>query len=409
MALKVSVWDDDSDKAEQWSEQIKEVLGSDSDVEAADNERIKNELDLLHARRKAFINAGGALDEPDDDLDIDDTDILIVDNDLFELDDHADLTAEIIATRARIYSDCGLIVVLNLNPDLAFDLSLLGHPESKADLHTNEDFVANPGLWQTCPNEDGAFRPWHWPILPKSAALFRKRVDEVVNVFECGKQHMAILDYFQFGDDARSSLSRSARGYLHPTHKAQEVTFEMFLTENPNAAEKRDTEAMIFEKHHRRMARVIASRIAKWLFRMVLGPQDVLIDLPHLVERLPFLIADGKNDDVAAWNAHAKIADEVDAGLLEPLKDHLFANEIWFDRPVFWAHCFETEENLEKLMGSSDSNPNAYVFCEDASSFHPADQCERFVAGFHTTADTRFIRWIGDDDVVYGPQSRLAM
>ena len=49
-------------------------------------------------------------------------------------------------------------------------------------------------------------------------------------------------------------------------------------------------------------ARIVSSRIAKWLEREVLGPQDVLVDVPHLIQRCPYLL-DGDISDLGTWNA----------------------------------------------------------------------------------------------------------
>ena len=223
---------------------------------------------------------------PDGVSQLDNTDILIVDNDLFALENFSDFSAEMVATRARVYTTCGYIVVLNRSPDLDFDLSLLGHSDSKADLHINDRFVADDGLWLTCPKEGGTFRPWHWPLLRASARLYKARVSELRDFLASDERDMPILDYFGFAEDAKNRLSRSARAFLHPRRQAEEVSFHDFLAGNAKSVDVKDGEKIISKRDNSKIAQICAHRISKLLDRLILGPQDVLVDLPHLVEEI---------------------------------------------------------------------------------------------------------------------------
>ena len=44
------------------------------------------------------------------------------------------------------------------------------------------------------------------------------------------------------------------------------------------------------------IARVVAAYIDRWFRRDVLGPQEALVDLPHLLMRLPFLLGEKAGD-----------------------------------------------------------------------------------------------------------------
>jgi len=315
-----------------------------------------------------------------------------------------------VATRARVYTSCAFIVTLNLNVEVDFDLTLLGHPNSKADLHINDGFVANDGLWLTCPRENGAFRPWHWPMLPTTANLHKSRAEELLNFLSDADKHMPIVECFGFGEAAKARLSRSARAFLHPKKKAEEVTFFDFVDQNVNAVDPKDGTRIIENEDIDKIAQIGAHRISKWLSRLVLGPQDVLIDLPHLVAKLPFLVPKDSQGSMKFWNACVELSSGVVERLSEDISAHVFPRANWFDRPVFWGDAFETDEYVEKLLGALDANPANLVFCEDASAFHPAEQSHRFVAAHHSASDERFVRWVEQDqDVKYGPQSRLAM
>ena len=409
--MKIVVWDDDTAVARGWQEEIARRLEpTGAAVEAHDDRTIVKEIRILHDRRRSYIESM-VREEFDERSTLDDTDVLIVDNDLFELDAYSDLSAETVASRARAYTTCGYVVVLNFSPDVDFDFSLAGHPGSRADLHINERFVGDEGLWLRCPKEDGLFRPWHWPLLSHISDLYSRRVEQLEMLLASEEREMPILDYFGFDATGGDSLSRSARGFLHPAKKAETVSFCDFVSGNVAAIDVRDGETMKDRGDWEKVARICAYRISKWLTHLVLGPQDVLIDLPHLLEKLPFLVRETERERLDSWNSFAKCGNVPLSDLTEEISDHVFMQTDWFDRPVFWWSKFETEDNLSKLLNSPWASGGRFVFCEDSSSFHKAKDCHKFVADHHSTSDTRFARWLGDESqgVNYGPQSRVAM
>lgn len=406
--MKISVWDDDPVIATRWKAELEGVVSdSELSLEAPSPEEIEQDLRILHGRRKRYLGSDGT-DVGQHKSSLDDTDVLLVDNDLFGLPDLKDYSAEMVAARAGLYTTCGYIVVLNLSPDLDFDLTLSGHPSSKADLHINDKFVADSGLWRECPKDDGGFRPWHWPLLLRAASLHRARVAELVDVFEGDTSKRPILDYFGFDEFSVRRLSRAARAFLHPEMIAEEVSFLQFAVENVNAVDVKDGKCIVDREDKGKLAQVCARRIAKWLERYVLGPQDVLLDYPHLVAKMPFAIPKAEQGNVEFWNSCAQL-NEVPINLIEEFGITGFAANNWFDRPVFWAHGIESDENLDRLFSAQNANPLELVFCEDSSSFHPSELCDQFVAAHNTVSDRRFIRWFGNEGLRYGPQSRLAM
>ena len=409
--MKIGVWDDVTQFAIDWKAKIDRTLNDSTViVEAHDNEQISVELRRLHEQRKAYLRTGtepvlheaGMLDE---------IDILIVDNDLFELEDFSDYSAEMVAARAQVYSKCGYVVVLNLNPDVDFDLSLLGNPTSKADLHINDKFVADIGLWRDSPKAQGAFRPWHWPLLKRASELHKLRVNELQEFLNGNNKEMPVLEYFSFDETASNRLSRSARAFLHPSKNTANVTFFDFVEGNANAVDLKDGRKIIEKGDADKVAQICAHRIAKWLARLVLGPQDILIDLPHLAEKLPFLVPQNRQTSLDFWNSCATQTAAPTSELTEDISAYRFEHEHWFDRPVYWWDKFDPEQTLDKLLAMPNSNPGELVFCEDSSAFHNSNQCQRFVAAHHSTTDNRYIRWFNEDDVdfSYGPQSRLAI
>ena len=408
--MKISVWDDDTSAAEEWKSALDVVLhDSGAHVHASTAEEIEHELRILHVRRKWYLESDEGTG-PDHGSGLDDTDVLVVDNDLFDLPTFNDLSAETVAIRAGIYTDCACIIVLNVNPDLDFDLTLLGHPESKADLHINDRFVADLGLWRQCPKENGLFRPWHWPLVFSAVDLYRSRVRDLVMLLDSDQPEMPILDYFRFGDYAKMRLSRAARAFLHPNKRAEEISFIGFMDGNARAVSHIDGEKILGHMDVRKIARIGARRISKWLGQHVLGPQDLLMDFPHLIEKMPFVVPDDKQECGEFWNSCAKL-EGAPVELVEQYGIEQFGMEAWFDRPVFWADGMETEENIRRLLEATETNPGGLVFCEDSSAFHVAEDCAQFVAAHNSISDSRFVRWLREEgeEVRYGPQSRLAM
>ena len=409
MTTKINIWDDHTRSARDWKRDIQKLLGDpDIDVRAFEIDQIDYELHVLHNRREAFLR--GAT-EPDEPSALDDTRVLIVDNDLFHLQDFSDFSAETVATRAGVYTDCGLIVVLNLNPDIDFDLSLRGDPDSKADLHVNDKFVANPGLWRQCPREHGCFRPWHWPLLLREAQLHEHRVEDLYRALRDQDASTPILDYLQFPDEAKNRLSRVARAFLHPLRNDTEnITFSDFVDGNAQAVALTDGKMIIEKEDIKKVARIGGRRVYKWLVRHIVGPQDILIDFPHLLQKLPFLVPEHQQALIDHWNAVASLDDAPVALVRDALSIDPLQLPNWTDRPLFWSHDFERPDVFDRVLAGIDLNPNGFVFCEDSSAFHPSNVSHRFVAAHNTASDDRFVRWLLDaENIHFGPQSRLAI
>ncbi len=407
--MEITVWDDHLDAADAWKEQIEGLVGDVAHVVAHGVEQIDRELEVLHERRRRYLG-GDTGSEARDVSSLDQTDVLVVDNDLFELDKFVDLSAEMVAARSLVYTECRYVVVLNLSPDIDFDLSLLGHVGSKADLHINQQFVGNRGLWLECPLTDRSFRPWPWPLLLSAVSLQKARVDELRQYFVDGDRSVPLLDYFRFSETARRHLSRSAKAFLHPTKRAEEVSFLDFISGNVQAVDARDGAKVAETDDVDKIARICARRLSKWLSHLVAGPQDIIIDLPHLIAEFPFLVPEHRRPELEGWNAFAKLEGAPVEELTEDVSEFQFRGRHWFDRPVYWREKLCTEETVDRLLEVTRANGELPVFCEDASSFHPARECQRFVAGYHSASDTRFVRWFGSGagGINYAPYSRLA-
>ena len=62
----------------------------------------------------------------------------------------------------------------------------------------------------------------------------------------------------------------------------------------------------------------------------------MLMDFPHLIEKIPFVVPVDKQQCSKFWNSCAKLED-APVGLAEEFGIERFQMEHWFDRPVFWT------------------------------------------------------------------------
>lgn len=327
----------------------------------------------------------------------DDADILVLDYDLLYVDKkNARHTGESLARLARAFSAAQVVVVVNQFRDAQFDLSLRGHLASHADLNLDAALIDTPGLWVD-PPWDG-FRPWHWHTLYRAVDSQRARQAWVENHWDS-----PIVDALGMRDDDLDRLNDSAVGFIGSNIKNwQELrvrTFKNFVCQPANGWE----ESAVADSRVA-AARFAGARIGKWLERQVLAPQDALIDLPHLIQRFPFLLG----DDVAeleAWNATVHSSESV--------KDRM-PDDCWFEprgilsRPAVWSQRFEDAETIREKRRSFDFGlVPPFVFLEDTSTFAHIDEAKQFRAGHHNVFDRRFVKYLSDY-YTYAPQRRLA-
>lgn len=327
----------------------------------------------------------------------DDVDILVLDFDFLHMDDVNILhTGESLARLARIYADVEVVVVVNQFPPAQFDLSLRGHVASDADLNIDGSLLGKKGLWTDPPWE--GFRPWHWQTLYRAVHTQRARQALV-------REHWnrSIVDALGMREEDVDRLSDTAFGFIAPDsqdwRQLQQHTFEHFVCRSTNGRVTRD----LADSNPEAACRFASARIGKWLERLVLGPQDVLIDLPHLVQRYPFLL--GANvHEIWAWNE--MVCEESAANLCLP-DGCLFGVPEFLSRPAVWRHRFENDGGVQETRCAYDfSAVPPFVFLEDVSRFAPLDEAKEFRAGHHNAFDRRFVECV--EGVTYAPQRRLA-
>lgn len=396
MTYTILLCDDHPEVGADWGDKVRAVAqrGSYSLMEVPSNETMQLATKEIFARQTALRNNRPY--EKDHCL-FDEAEILILDYDLMHIDDnHARHTGEALARLVRIFSDPQVVVVVNQFREAQFDLSLRGHLASHADLNLDAESLGMSGLWTDPPWE--GFRPWHWQTLSYAVDTQKTRQDVVMKNMD-----KPIVEVLGMREEDAVRLSDTAFGFIAPNAKSRrellEQTFKSFIHEQAN-----DQDALALIEHDPdAVCRFLAARIGKWLERQVLGPQDVLVDVPHLIQRYPFLLGDDVSD-ARAWNA--AIHDDRDVRKRVP-------DGCWFEpsgflsRPAVWRHRFECDVGVREMRHSFDfSAVPPFVFLEDTSMFMPLEESKEFRAGHHNAFDRRFAKCL--DGITYAPQRRLA-
>ncbi len=395
MKKKILFFDDDEKIARRWADKLEDlpIVNREFDVHhmtIVDFKEAKAELNKR--RREARDRKKGQ--DTNWNHHLDETAILIIDFDLLKFD--PDVTAESIAYLARCYSRCGLIVALNqFTRKPNFDLTLKGHPESFADLNLHDSQVHNHGLWK---EPWKGFRPWIWPLLPRALEAHENRIKEVRPVLD-----KPILTFLGL-DRISQLLLRSTIEFIESKgRKPEETTFRQFVEESQQGLQVRDK---ILDDES--IARVAAARIHKWLERLVLPGQDILVDAPHLVLRFPSLLR-GNPKTRKSWNSVVTLAIPhkrlMHTDVIEKFR---FKKENWVSRPCwFWGDLSSFEGIAEVKDPWKTVQKADVVFCEDVSRFLPRIETKEFVADLPSPFVRRYVH--EESKIDYQPLVRFAL
>jgi hypothetical protein len=357
-----------------------------------------------------------------------DESIVILDNNLTLLDvPGAPLTAESVAGYLRAFTRADYVISLNLNPDVDFDLRyLVGDFSTRADLALNTHHLANRALWtgKRADAKDG-FLPWYWPTLGTVVAKRRKQIAFV-------RDHLddSVLPSLDFDSNRTGLLSAHALGALSPTAEPEgaenggmspeEISFRhVFVARDRSLPVRRERENLASATGNEFVrdiiVRAVAADIDFWFRRDIVGPQEPLVDLPHLMSRLPFLL--GKQaKDLKGWNKCLdmrgppfSLNQQMYEGHLAPAK---YKHELWVPNACFWWHELKSDEKLDELFFLAEEGDWAdVVFCEDQSSFAHRESTMgespiEFPGEFESAWGRRYVAYI--DGYQYAPRSRLA-
>lgn len=407
--MKVLVCDDDGTRADFWRDDIEEVLTKTEGIEWAGDalvfevERVEPaELGLaLQGLTRRQSDARTETEPRSDAAEavlnrLDSTDLLVIDHDLSPEEQTAGTatlqgrSGEGFSQLARRFSSVGYIVLVNRGVQrTTFDLTMTRFQTSFADLNVTEQELDRPSLWWGVLDREKPFRPSHWPLLfgvPQNAASLIEGLD----------LNQRVLPSLGFVED---QLLDFAREQLDPLgDDPWQTTFDQVVETPGLGLEVKD--AQPDEALRRRIA---VFGVRRWLDRYVLAGQNVLVDLPHLLDRLPSL-RDGldlsNGVDAATFLSLERARRAVPR--LSELDDALFAGVEWLDRPVWRLSSVD----YAKFDDADDLDT---VFCEDTMQMRPLDEVREFEAAVPGPYTQRYaeIVQVEGDPVQYMPRSRL--
>jgi len=324
----------------------------------------------------------------------DDADILVVDYDLLSLTTAGVITGENVAYLARCFSRCGLILGLNQFGVNSFDLTLKGHPESFADLNIGSEQLVNTGLWT---ESWKGFRPWAWPLIPQALEKFENRVKELRTGMD-----QPILTWLGIPEVVVKLLPRSVVEFITKSKAPAETTFTQFVLESGNGLRgRRDQTGTEYR------IRIAAARIAKWLERLVLSGQDILVDAPHLAARYPSLLK-GSNRNAESFDRTASLAKIEKLGINhESISTAMFPKPNWVSRPAWFWPTVCSLNSIEEVNEPWKTKQPDLVFCEDISRFKPKASCQEFVADLPSPFARRYVARVPKVD--YRPEVRFSL
>ena len=427
--MKVLVCDDFKDRCEEIVAAIGDADQAGTDVDSLVETDLTNELDNL------FENVKACLRDPNgykvaNIASFDNADVVILDNNLANLEIKGTrLTAESIAGYVRAFTAAPYVVSLNKNPDVDFDLRyLVGDYATRADLALNTNHLANPALWTGNPADakDG-FLPWYWPNLVTVADRRREQIAFV-------EEHLtdSLFGALEIPKEAVDVFSRHAKDPLSPDADSDGVTddgvpnddvtfLDFFVARDRSLPVKKDRKKLTVEAKagnetiRELISRVVAAEIDLWFRRDIVGPQEALVDVPHLLMRMPFLLG-GNVGNLEAWK-EAVVAEVAPFGMDQELFDQflksaLFKHDIWTRPGCFWWPKLRDTEKLNELFTASESEWADAVFCEDISDFVIRETPEgtapkEFVAEFDSPWDRRHVKQV--TNFKYSPKSRFAV
>jgi hypothetical protein len=312
------------------------------------------------------------------------TSVLILDHDLLTTAYRGALTGEDISYLVRCYSDCGAIIIANRFGGRTFDLRLRHPLDSFADVHVGEDHLCNTGLWST--RGDRYLSPWAWPNLAVHHEHRQRRIREVDAMWDRPLDELLKLDFSSLDDHHLDALGLD-RGEQLPV-----VSKCLMPGSGPLAMHRSD------RLPEDKRPRFVADRLHHWLEHVVLPGQDILVDAPHLVSRLPALLE---------WEEHSALVSRApDATPFGGrLSAHAFQPACWTSRPVWIWASVRSDTTIPGVEGSWLREAAERVFCEDTSRFIPTLRATRVQTTIPSDFSIRYVERLPSVD--YRPRTCL--
>jgi hypothetical protein len=386
---------------------------------------LSENLDELFANANSVFGPEGSKKTSSE---FDKYDLILLDFGLTTLKDFPHrLTAEHVAGYMRALTKADYVVSLNKLPNVDFDLKyLMGDFDTRADLALNTELLSLKGLWNGEPNKD-EFCPWYWPCLQEAANRRKKQVDVVREYID-----QPILTTLNFPEQVISELGSQALAFLSPhvferkieKRGVREATFwDQFLNSSRTLSEDDRSGLLGVEKAELAnqcpsddpdvldvVARVVAGELDFWFRRDILGPQNLLIDAPHLQMKYRFRPNENGAPNLHEWSRvarewHAPYG--LDPEFFGSVKDAEFCLWfVWSDKPCFWLPMIESSDAFESLADLNAERQTEIVFCEDIRSFRPRLDTQRFETALGRGIDVRYV--FGCKHYDYSPLSQMA-
>ncbi|WP_454167331.1 hypothetical protein [Microbacterium lacticum] len=397
--LKIVICDNDEVRVRDWKRRVDAALGSSATVVAMEPPAFALAVGALKNRASA-AKLGEASRGTDEARAFDEADVLILDSDLtpdpgsdpgHDPDDAVStyLAGELgqdVARLVRFHTSAGAVVVVNqAGKRRTFDLTMMRWAGGPADVYITADDVDNDRLWRG--SGAGSYRPWSWPVL--------ERVSRGVSDFtETVGLDDGVLASIGFDEAQVARLSyRQLEALSSESGDGDVVTFRA-VAQSPvlgmgiQPKEREDEEQLL---------RVAVWGVRRWLDRFVVPPQNLLTDLPHLLQDRPWHAVD--RSQIGRWNDDERIwagdtTSELFSDALNARATELLGRQVWN------VGALPPEESAENRVESNDP-----VFCEDSSTFVSADDSHDFESDLEGPFTTRFVQML--EDVDYSPRHRL--
>jgi hypothetical protein len=395
---KIRICDDETDRAAVWRSKLLAIpeVAQHYDVEVVPPIRFAAAVTALLERQEA-TSRGTSPSTADAASVFDETDLLILDMDLTPVpgafpdlgeEDQSTvrttlrgLSGESLAYFARCFSNVGFVVVVNQEYGRAtFDLTMEKFSTSFADLNVTSDDIVRATLWT---GEPEGFRPWHWPRLVDAPDVFQARVD-------LADPDRAVCDALGLSESDRRALTAEQLDLFDEDDELTKVSFDDLVERAGSGLERKHRQP---DTDLRR--RIAAGALGRWLDRVLLPAQNVLVDAPHLTQRFPELLGD-QGQDAEAWQATCNLG----APTL-PL-NVLALSAPWADRPI-WSLAGARESAME--LGGETPAPLDLAFAEDISGFVEFAEAIEFESNVPGPYSQRFCKRV--EGVEYKPRQRL--
>lgn len=424
--MKILICDDERDRGEK---ALQEIMASQPDVQAEClfEDDLKKEVEGLVERGRVVLDEPEMSSSSNDALAFDgqEIELVILDNNLTKLRiQGARHTAEALAGYIRAFTRIPYVVSLNKNPQTNLDLRfLIGDYETRTDLALNTGHLGIQGLWtgKSDPETD-SFLPWYWPVL-KTVPTQRRCQEQFV------ESHLEdpLLESLGFGAKEAARLGRRAKGAVSSdagdTALAQVTFLDYFKTSCRSLAITAERERLagllqadelqLRETATTAVVRVVAAELDRWFRRDVVGPQAVLVDLPHLVSRMPFLLGENAAT-VEGWNSAVEGSSDplevVDGRFRQHLREAAFPHDCWTKVPCFWWPRLKDHDKLNASFFEEHPRWADALFCEDISRFRSAESEPapmEFATEFEGAWSRRYVGHRSRRG--YTPASRLAV